>query len=97
MTSILIVQNVTVGIPQDVLVNVLDYEIMVRKFKLQLNYSIWYLSNTNQTGFETRLFDLGDPRTNRCNIMAEGFRFMPLDVVRLRTFRLSAWVTCVQH
>ena len=25
--------------------------------------------------------------------MAEGFRFMPLDLVRLRTFRLSAWVT----
>ena len=28
-----------------------------------------------------------------CNIMAEGFRFMPLGLVRLRTFRLSAWVT----
>ena len=31
------------------------------------------------------------------NIMAEGFRFKPLDLVRLRTFRLSAWVTYVQH
>ena len=29
----------------------------------------------------------------RCNIMAEGFRFMPLGLVKLRTFRLSAWVT----
>ena len=28
-----------------------------------------------------------------CNIMAEGFRFMPLGLVRLRTFRFSAWVT----
>ena len=28
-----------------------------------------------------------------CNIMAEGFCFMPLGLVRLRTFRLSAWVT----
>ena len=28
-----------------------------------------------------------------CNIMAEGFRFMPLGLVRLRTFQLSAWVT----
>ena len=27
-----------------------------------------------------------------CNIMAEGFRFMLLGLVRLRTFRLSAWV-----
>ena len=28
-----------------------------------------------------------------CNIMAEGFRFMPMGLVRLRTFRLSAWGT----
>ena len=28
-----------------------------------------------------------------CNIMAEGFRFMPLGLVRLRTFRLSTWVS----
>ena len=30
---------------------------------------------------------------NMCNIMAEGFPFMPLGLVRLRTFRLSAWVS----
>ena len=30
---------------------------------------------------------------HRCNIMAEEFRFMPLGLVRLRTFRLSASVT----
>ena len=30
---------------------------------------------------------------NQCNIMAEGFRFMPLGLFKLRTFRLSAWVT----
>ena len=34
---------------------------------------------------------------NVCNIMAEGFRFMPLGLVGLRAFRLSAWVTWVQH
>ena len=28
-----------------------------------------------------------------CNIMAEGFRFMLSCLVRLRTSRLSAWVT----
>ena len=28
-----------------------------------------------------------------CNIMAEGFRFVPLGLVRLRNLRLSAWVT----
>ena len=31
--------------------------------------------------------------TQLCNIMAEGFQFMPLGLVRLRTFRLYAWVT----
>ncbi len=33
-----------------------------------------------QLGFELAFY---------CNIMAEGFRFMPLGLVRLRTFRLS--------
>ena len=28
-----------------------------------------------------------------CNVIAEGFRFMPLSLVRLRTFRLSTWVS----
>ena len=28
--------------------------------------------------------------------MAEGFRFMPLGLVRLRTFRLSTWVSWMQ-
>ena len=28
-----------------------------------------------------------------CNIMAAGFRFMPLGLVMLRTFRFSAWVS----
>ena len=37
----------------------------------------------------TKLPLVGD----KCNIMAEGFRFMPLGLVRLRTFRLNAWVT----
>ena len=31
-----------------------------------------------------------------CNIMVEGFRFMPLGLFRLRTFRLSTWVSSVQ-
>ena len=30
------------------------------------------------------------------NIMAEGFRFTPLGLVRLRTFRLSTWVSYVK-
>ena len=33
------------------------------------------------------------PNQYKCNIMAEGFRFMPLGLVRQWTFRLSAWVT----
>ena len=33
---------------------------------------------------------LNNPVWYSCNIMAEGFRFMPLSLVRLRTFRLSA-------
>ena len=28
-----------------------------------------------------------------CNIMTEGFRLMPLGLVRMRTFRLSTWVS----
>ena len=32
-----------------------------------------------------------------CYIIAEGFRLMPLSLVRLRTFRLSTWVSYVQH
>ena len=31
---------------------------------------------------------------NSCNVMAKGFRFMPLGLVRLRTFQLSTWVRC---
>ena len=31
-----------------------------------------------------------------CNVMAKGFQFMPLSLVRLRTFRLSTWVSWVQ-
>ena len=30
---------------------------------------------------------------NLCNIIAKGFWFMPLGLVRLRTFRLSTWVS----
>ena len=32
-------------------------------------------------------------RVSMCNIMVEGFRFRPLGLVRLRTFRLSTWVS----
>ena len=31
---------------------------------------------------------------SQCNVMAKGFRFMPLSLVRLRTFRLSTCVRC---
>ena len=37
--------------------------------------------------------DLRKTNVIMCNIMAEGFRFMPLGLVRLRTFRLSTWVS----
>ena len=30
---------------------------------------------------------------SKCNIMADGFRFMPLGLVRLRTFWLTTWVS----
>ena len=30
---------------------------------------------------------------SECNIMAKGFMFMPLSLVRLRTFWLSTWVS----
>ena len=36
---------------------------------------------------------LSHTHTHTCNIMAERFRFMSLGLVRLRTFRLSAWFT----
>ena len=35
--------------------------------------------------------------SSQCYMIAEGFRFMPLSLVRLRTFRLSTWVSWVQH
>ena len=34
-----------------------------------------------------------DTKSQECNIIAEGFRFMPLGLVRLRTFRRSTWVS----
>ena len=45
-------------------------------------YSYFHLGKRNQN-----LINMA------CNIMAEGFRFMPLGLVKLKTFRLSAWVT----
>ena len=39
-----------------------------------------------------RVWDISDD-DDECNIMAKGFHFMPLDLVRLRTFWLSAWIT----
>ena len=32
-------------------------------------------------------------RLSLCNIIAEGLQFMPLGLVRLRTFRLTTWVS----
>ena len=37
--------------------------------------------------------DRSNKRKWLCNVMAEGFRFMPLSLVRLRAFRLSTWVS----
>ena len=36
--------------------------------------------------------DSENTNDNNCYIIAEGFRFMPLSLVRLGTFRLGAWV-----
>ena len=35
--------------------------------------------------------------SSKCYIIAEGFRFMPLSLVRLRTFRLGTWVSWRCH
>ena len=67
---------------------VLDCDISVNELELQLNCYVHLRSNT--LGESMNPFHLN---TGYCNIMAEGFRFMPLGLVRLRTFRLSPWIT----
>ena len=56
-----------------------------------INYFRWGWKNTKKTQHDFALFC-----PYKCNIMAEGFCFMLLGLVRLRTFRLSAWVSLVQ-
>ena len=55
-----------------------------------VSLSISYKNNHYLTGTSKPLLCI-------CYIIAEGFRFMPLSLVRLRTFRLSTWVSWVQH
>ena len=66
-----------------------------------------YFINTGTTGVykkskERKKENVGERRKERkcerkkerkCYGIAEGFRFMPLSLVRLRTFRLSTWVS----
>ena len=56
---------------------------------------VWVLNFYLAGYFKPTLITI--PYHSSCNIMAEGFRFMPLGLVGLRTFRLSAWVTYEQH
>ena len=51
---------------------------------------------SNDSFFEKTIRSTGLYVNSKCKIMAEGFRFMPLGLVRLITFRLSAWVSKVQ-
>ena len=41
--------------------------------------------------FPNKTIQNNEEFTSICNIMAKGFRFMPLGLVRTRTFRLSTW------
>ena len=51
------------------------------------------LKNRKATGLDKIPPEVWKTRQFDCNIIAEGFRFMPLGLVRLRTFRLSTWVS----
>ena len=55
---------------------------------------VWFVIFLNKNGLILWIKHsfLINAETNQCNIMAAGFRFMPFGLVRLRTFRLSAWV-----
>ena len=63
-------------------------------------YSFWSQSSSRQhPAFEMYVRGVLfvclfiDFASELCNIIAEGFRFMPLGLVRLRTFQLSAVFT----
>ena len=61
--------------------------ILNERLRVSVNYLVWvsfFNWNTDKKKDITKL---------KSNIMAEGFCFMPWGLVRLRTFRLSAWVT----
>ena len=53
----------------------------------------WWMSSNSSHAI---MFTFKQMLLGMCNIMAKGFHFMPLGLVRLRTFRLSAWVTIAQ-
>ena len=68
----------------DVVVNVLDCDIIVSEFELQSGYCVYFRINILGKSI--------NPLSSQVWV-AEGFRFMPLSLVRLRTFRLSTWVS----
>ena len=43
--------------------------------------------------FFNKIYAIWSVLVANCNMMAEGFRFMRLGLVRVKTFRLRAWVT----
>ena len=48
------------------------------------------------SNYDRHFFNISPQSGNlmsRSNVMARGFRFMPLSLVRLRTFQLSTWVS----
>ena len=56
----------------------------------------WQLLCCHRFCFVLFCFFITSVIPSTCNMMAEGFRFMPLVLVRLRTFRLNTWVSKVQ-
>ena len=68
---------------------------IIKEINTQLGINVFssflFSSFTSISTFED--YQLPKSPFHKCNIMAEGFRFMPLGLVRLRTFRLSSWVT----
>ena len=61
---------------------------------------VLYVALLNTQNYKVRIKDKVETikgmeyRPPLCNIMAERFRFMPLGLVRLRSFWLGAWVRC---
>ena len=92
-------QNIKWMILRGVVANVPGYNKTVNEFELQSRYKVHFRTlEVAWTPLSLPTMDYIVPLLSfyKCNIMAEGFRFMPLGLVGLGTFRLSAWVSWVQ-